>query len=243
MIKLFLPVRDVYVTQPFGVNYVNFYQALGLKAHNGIDFKAFNGFNLYASTSGVVTIAGVQADGGIEVEIWDATQGVKTIYYHLKDINGSDGQPLKVGQRVSAGEIIGHCDNTGKYTTGDHLHFGLKQVDSHGNTVNYDNGYRGAIDPSPYFCFTYNGRATKNSDWQKSNAYHRYLRTDRYILKEIQVRAVLTVYLRRVATNEEVNACVYGWWDREALKNDAMYLNWAYKTKIEIQSGKKPFQD
>ena len=44
----------------------------------------------------------------------------KTIYWHLiKEI------PVKVGQKVQAGDVVGYADNTG-FSTGDHLHFGLK---------------------------------------------------------------------------------------------------------------------
>jgi len=40
--------------------------------------------------------------------------------------------------------------NTG-FSTGNHLHLGLKRVDENGKTINKDNGYFGAIDPEPYF--------------------------------------------------------------------------------------------
>jgi len=63
-IKLELPVKDVYINQPFGVNYVGFYRKLGMDGHNGIDFKARTGCKLYAAHTGYVTFAGTDSGGG-----------------------------------------------------------------------------------------------------------------------------------------------------------------------------------
>lgn len=54
MIKLRLPIEQVKVNQPFGVNFVNFYQKLGMKGHNGIDFSAKDETPVYASHDGVI---------------------------------------------------------------------------------------------------------------------------------------------------------------------------------------------
>jgi len=134
-----------------------------------------------------------------------------------------------VGDEIKAGKLIGQADNTGAYTTGDHLHFGLKQT-FNGATINKDNGYNGAIDPAPYF----------PKDWDKSNAYKRYGR-NRAFLSEVKVMIALRSYLKRLPTYEEINACTYGAWHREALKDDAMAYNWKYLTKQEFKNGKKPF--
>jgi len=238
-IKLRLPLKNIEVNQPFGKNYLDFYQQWGLKGHNGTDLRAFNGFNCYSSTEGIVTVSGKQSDGGIEVEVWDKTQGVKTIYYHLKDT------VVNVGQSVHAGELIGHCDNTGKYTTGDHLHFGLKQVNSIGNTMNYDNGYNGAIDPSPYFCYAYNGQEISPKDCYKPNAYHRYYRgrpKGGLWIERYKVVPALIKKLGHLPSNEQINACTYGGWDWQAVDNIGMYQNWAYLKKDEFIDGEKAFQ-
>ena len=235
--QLRLPLSQIQVNQPFGANYLNFYQQWGMKGHNGIDFRAMDGFNCYAATSGTVTVAGTQSDGGIEIEIWDKVQWIKTIYYHLKDVC------VKVGDNVQAGQLIAHCDNTGKYTTGNHLHFGLKFVNFDGNTLNKENGYAGAVDPTPYFTMAFDGTPIKNSDCYKSNSYHRYFRKDgRNMAIEIKILAVLAKYFKRLPSPDEINAAVYGAWDRESIANPAMRDNWAFITKGELLSGKKPFQ-
>lgn len=227
-LKLKLPLKDIYVTQLFGLNYLDFYKKLGMVGHNGIDFRAKIGASLYACHSGIVVVAGIDGGGGKCVEIITDKEGdgYKTIYYHLSKII------IKVGDEVKAGRRIGHTGNTGKYTTGPHLHLGLKRT-INGVTQNKNNGYRGAIDPSPYL--------PKN--WDKSNAWHRYGRRRDWgsFQNEIKVMIALVRYLKRLPTHEEINACTYGGWDREAIQNPAMKYNWAFLKKSEFLAGKKPF--
>lgn len=230
MIKLRLPLEQIQVTQPFGVNFVDFYTNLGLKGHNGVDFYAISGTNCYASHNGEVTWAGKDGDGGISVTLTDKENRFKTIYYHLLKV------ACKVGDQVKAGDLIGYCDNTGKYTTGSHLHFGLKQLDENNfDTINYNNGFNGAINPAPYFNATYNGITISPKDWDKSRCYHRYYRTDvkRNLSNEMKAALYMARRLGRLPNNEEINACVWGGWDIEAVLNPAMYPIWSKLKKDE----------
>ncbi len=233
MIKLQLPLRDIFVTQPFGTSYLDFYTKLGMKGHNGIDFRAKDGCPVLATHTGLVTWAGQDGDGGISVTLLSskAGEGYKTIYYHLKSVN------VIAGEKVLAGSIIGFADNTGKYTTGDHLHFGLKET-LDGQAINTDNGYLGGIDPSPYF----------ENNWDKSNAYHRYGR-NRDWLAEYKMR-FKNAWLHRqlikrgmnpILSGEKINSLVYGAWDFDSIINPAMEYNFLYLTKKEFLDGKKPF--
>ena len=234
MIKLQLPLKDIYVTQLFGANYVNFYTKLGMKGHNGVDLRAKDGCPVLATHTGLVTWAGEDGDGGISVTLLSARagNGYKTIYYHLKSVN------VTVGEKVKAGFIIGFADNTGKYTTGNHLHFGIKKT-YNGRTINTGNGYFGGIDPSQYF--------PKN--WDKSNAYHRYGRKRSWIA-EYKMR-FKNAWLHRqlikrgmnpILSGERINALVYGSWDFESVINPAMEYNYLYLTKKEFEEGKQPFK-
>lgn len=238
MIKLRLPLKQIVVSQKFGLNYLDFYQKMGLNGHNGIDFVAKNGTDCYASHDGEVTYAGKDGDGGVSVTLTDKENHFKTIYYHLEKVT------CKVGDIVKAGDLIGYCDNTGKYTTGSHLHFGLKELeDDNFNTKNYNNGYKGAIDPAPYFYATHTGQEIGNKDWDRSRCYHRYYRgrpKGGYWIERYRVVPALIKYLKRLPTNEEINACTYGGWDREALKNDAMYIIWSQLKKDEFLAGERP---
>jgi len=164
------PLEEVYITQPFGANYVDFYQKLGLIGHNGSDLRAPSGTNLYACHDGVIFYCGTDSSGGIEVDIWNKEGQYKTIYYHLKDYI------VKQGQIVKAGELIGHCDNTGLYTTGNHLHLSMKMTNENGNTINWENGYKGAIDPMPYMKLDYKGNNLENMTFKKQKGQpHIYL--------------------------------------------------------------------
>lgn len=230
-IKLFPPLKDIFITQEFGANYLDFYKQWGLKGHNGIDFLAKDGCSFFFAHDGLVTFAETYDDGGglpmKHVEVWNDEMNIKTIYLHLKEYK------VKRGDRVKAGDRGGCCDNTGKYTTGSHLHFGFKKVNFVGETLDKDNGYLGALDPAP--CFP--------RDWDRSNAYKRYGRPRNWtsFLIEKKVARELSKYLGRTPTPDEINACVYGGWDREVFKNPALAYNWKYLKKSEFLEGKQPF--
>jgi hypothetical protein len=233
--ELRLPLEQIRVTQPWGMNYVNFYKKMGLKGHNGIDFSAKTGTDCHASHNGEVTWAGEDGGGGISVTLTDKVNHFKTIYYHLLDVT------CKKGDIKKAGDIIGHCDNTGKYTTGSHLHFGMKMLDKDNfNTINYNNGYKGAINPSRYFVMAYNGFKIGAKDYDKSRCYQRYYRTaKRNLANEMKVALYMAYRLKRLPNNEEINAAVWGGWDMEAIENPALYAVWSQLKKTEFQKGKR----
>jgi len=233
--KLELPLKDIYITQPWGVNFVGFYKRLGMKGHNGVDFRAKKGCDLFSSHVGIVTYAKYEPGGGNTIVIASTLEGLgyKTIYCHLSKIL------VKKGDIVTAGQKIGETGNTGKYTTGSHLHFGLKKIYD-GKTIDKDNGYKGAIDPSKYF----------KKNWDKSNAYHRYGRKGNY-LAELKVRfknpwlhrqLKKRGMLHKVYNNEFINALVYGGWDFESVINPAMYFIWGWSKKTDYIKGKINFK-
>lgn len=240
MINLRLPVKDVFVTQPFGRNYVDFYQKLGLKGHNGVDFRTRRGCPVYATHYGWVSYAGQDGTGGIGVYLIDKVNHFQTVYYHLLETK------VNIGEKVQAGQLIGLADNTGLYTTGDHLHFGLKELDENNfNTKNYDNGYKGSIDPAPYFHYAYDGTPIGNKDWDKSRSYHRYYRgrPKGGYQNELKVIPYMIRRLKRLPTNEEINAAVYGSWSIEDIMNEAMYENWSQLRRGEfMDKNERPFQ-
>jgi murein DD-endopeptidase MepM/ murein hydrolase activator NlpD len=222
------PLRHIYITQPFGASYVDFYSSLGLAGHNGIDFRCFIGTPVVATHDGKVYFAGEEAGYGIKVVIWDSENGFKTIYGHLSDLS------VKEGDKAKAGQLIGHSGNTGKYTTGPHLHFEIRKTNNTGATLDPGNSYGGAENPASYF---------SDKDWDKTPAAKRYgrQRTWQLFLSETKVMISLRTFLKRNPTFEEINACAYGFWDRDVLTNPALAYNWKYLTKIEYQSGIKPF--
>lgn len=156
-LQLVHPVKDVSVNQAFG-NVDPKYTSIGLKAHNGIDYHAPDGTPVLASHDGTVTYAGLDGSNGNLIviktdETFDYGNGqayFKTLYCHLK----TGTYKVTAGQKVKAGQVIALADNTG-FSTGSHLHFGLKPVQQGEQdwvwyNLEQDNGYNGAIDPTPY---------------------------------------------------------------------------------------------
>jgi len=236
--KLRLPLKQIIVSQPFGVSFVDFYTKMGLNGHNGIDFVAKTGTDCFACHGGRVSFAGVDGDGGISVTLINEQEHYKTIYYHLSEVL------CKAGDLITAGSLIGKTGNTGRYTTGPHLHLGLKVLDNNNfNSLNFNNGFRGAINPATYFYATYTGQIISSKDWDKSRCYHRYYRgrpEGGYWIEKYRVVPSLTLFLKRLPTNEEINACTYGGWDREMLLNPAMYIIWSQLKKDEYNNGELP---
>lgn len=168
-LELLYPINNPTISQKFGVGQSVYSDPKygGLQGHNGIDFVASHGSPVYASHDGLASFQ-IDSGGGHGVVIITDTpfdNGLggecyfKTIYWHLCDglkepLYASPFQGKTGFSPISTGELIGYADNTGA-STGDHLHFGLKQVEKGENwgvwyNLNQQNGYLGAIDPFPY---------------------------------------------------------------------------------------------
>lgn len=94
--------------------------------HNGVDLPCATGSRVNAMANGVVTAVGYEPGGGNYIRI-KYDNGYETFGCHLQ------GSTVKVGDRVQAGQQVAIADNTGKYTTGSHLHF---EVRVNGTRVN-----------------------------------------------------------------------------------------------------------
>lgn len=182
-LSLVIPTKIYYLSQGFGPEntargLLAKYQALGLKGHNGYDLFAKHGAPLYAAHDGTITFAGEDGPNGYlvviktneEFEYNGGSAYFKTLYAHMLP-----PIPVKAGDKVEAGDLIGYADNTG-FSNGDHLHWGLKPVgkgekDWEWYNIEQENGYNGAIDPTPYIAVKPNGNFYTASDihslWQK----------------------------------------------------------------------------
>lgn len=89
------------------------------KFHNGVDLPVPTGTRLNAMGNGVVTAVGFESGGGNYVRI-KYDNGYETFYCHLQK------STVKMGERVECGQQVAVSDNTGKYTTGAHLHMEVK---------------------------------------------------------------------------------------------------------------------
>lgn len=114
------PVDSSQVTQPFGNNPAYYGPLIGAPGlgHEGIDFRAPTGANIYACADGIVKAVITTEAYGINVRV-DHQNGLETIYAHLQQ------SLVSVGQRVFAGQKIALADNTGN-SSGSHLHLTVK---------------------------------------------------------------------------------------------------------------------
>lgn len=156
---LYYPVKPLITTQKFGETaYLAYYATNGIQfnGHNGMDMAAAHGTPVYAAHDGIAypEVDEKQGHGVVVIsnEKFDYKDGqayFKSIYWHF-----IDNIPVKFGQEVKAGDLLGYADSTG-LSTGDHLHFGLKPMSEktylEGFNIEANNGYYGAIDPGFYF--------------------------------------------------------------------------------------------
>ena len=99
--------------------------------HGAIDIGVPEGTNVYATSSGKVTVAGAVSGYGYAVYI-DHGNGIVSRYGHLK----AGGIKVSVGQQVTAGQVIALSGNTG-ISTGPHLHFEVRVNDVKVDPLNY----------------------------------------------------------------------------------------------------------
>lgn len=97
----------------------------GSRLHAGMDWAGRSGTPILSTADGVVVHAGWQSGYGRMVKIKHEF-GLETRYAHLSKIT------VKVGQRVSRGDLIGGMGNSGR-STGTHLHY---EVRVNGDPVN-----------------------------------------------------------------------------------------------------------
>jgi hypothetical protein len=89
------------------------------KFHEGMDFAAPEGTEIYSTGDGVVKRM-ISSHGGYgnHLEI-DHGFGYSTLYAHMEKFN------VKVGQKLKRGDVIGFVGNSGK-STGPHLHYEVR---------------------------------------------------------------------------------------------------------------------
>lgn len=106
--------------------------------HEGMDFTAPTGTDVYATGNGRIIEAGWQQGYGNRIVI-DHGFGYHTLYAHLHKI-------LKRSGTVHRGDVIGLVGSTGK-STGPHLHY---EVHYHGAPVDPRNYYFQDLSPEDY---------------------------------------------------------------------------------------------
>lgn len=97
--------------------------------HKGIDIGAATGNSILAAASGTVTISTYSYSAGNYIMIHHGG-GVYTVYMHCSELL------VSAGQEVTQGQVIAKVGSTG-YSTGPHLHFGIRVDGSYVNPAKY----------------------------------------------------------------------------------------------------------
>jgi murein DD-endopeptidase MepM/ murein hydrolase activator NlpD len=93
------------------------------QGHGGVDYVVPEGTKVYAVGGGTVVRADYSDTYG-NVVVIKHDNGTFSLYAHNSELN------VKVGQEVGEGENISLSGNTGKRTTGAHLHFEIIEGDN-----------------------------------------------------------------------------------------------------------------
>lgn len=126
----------LFITSPFGMRQDPMDKSKQ-QMHKGIDIRAKHDYVLATENGGKVVAANHNANTGggksvtVEYARADGSK-VQTTYMHLNSI------AVKVGDEVKAGQKLGVSGNTGTRTTGEHLHFGVKNISADGKTRDVD---------------------------------------------------------------------------------------------------------
>lgn len=121
------PVEGGEVTDTFGGRRNPF--GGGHEFHSGQDIGAPRGTPVYATASGVATLAGTQNGYG-QIVVIDHDNGLTTRYGHLSKIVAT------LGQEIKRGDLIGEVGSTGR-STGPHLHYEVRINDVAVNPGHY----------------------------------------------------------------------------------------------------------
>lgn len=157
-------------------NAVPFYEALGMDGHNGEDeatyFKSPCFFPVMAECTWKAK-EDFDFDGGIGLDVFSDTaiyigrlpkqtgsqaraewkKNKKHLYVKFRFWH-AQSNIVKTGQAVSTSDRIQLCDSTGA-SSGHHLHWSMKFVNSRGRTLDKNNGYYGAVDFSRWYVDTF----------------------------------------------------------------------------------------
>ena len=110
------------------------------KFHEGLDFAASTGTDVFATGDGKVVIAGREKGYGNCIDI-EHGYSYLTRYAHLSEVL------VKPGEEVKRGQLIGKVGSTGK-STGPHLHYEVRYKDRPQNPVNF---YFMDLTPEQYY--------------------------------------------------------------------------------------------
>lgn len=142
------------ITQRFGER-PEVYAQFGLKGHNGIDFTGPQKgvlvpvFSPFDATVYEVGDQGVKGYGKhVRLRTAPNSKGIRReiIFGHLSVVS------VELNQEVAIGDSLGIMGNTG-FSSGPHLHLGLRRIAPDGTVIDAGNGFAGYVDFEKYLLF------------------------------------------------------------------------------------------
>ncbi len=121
------PTRNIGVTSTFGKRIHPTTKQSSF--HNGIDLRAPEGTEIYATADGVVKQASFNKLSGNRVALAH-NLGFESRYAHLSEMK------VKVGDVVQKGDVIGLSGSTGR-SDGPHLHYEVRYLDKAHNPIDF----------------------------------------------------------------------------------------------------------
>lgn len=213
------------IIQPFGTNYIWFYRAIGILGHSGIDFRAQIGTPVKAVFDGQVTEVSYESGGGNKIEYcttgfnvsgYDGSYRLRCVVLHLSK------QLVGLNWQVKAGDTIALSGNSGRYTTGPHLHLAIKidkKTEDGWLVLDKDNGFGGFIDPETFF---------PNKVYILLPVDYRY-NQPQSVKAELYKKTItpwLRIKLKRRPSERELNGYAYGKYPFEIVQDPAQYNVW-----------------
>ena len=93
--------------------------------HNGVDLVAKIGTPIFAPEPGIIVAIKIEGKYGLFLAL-KHNENFTTVYSQLDKFGELEGNPLKTGDQISAGHILGYVGNSG-VSTGPHLHYEIRQ--------------------------------------------------------------------------------------------------------------------
>ena len=129
-----VPMKDATISKDYSGTELQYNETLKQwEIHKAIDFKAGEDLQVYSIANGIVSNVYTNYLEGTVIEITHSN-GIVSIYKSL-----SDEIAIKVGDKVSAGSVIGKVGETmaQESKTGAHLHFEMTKNGVKVNPNNY----------------------------------------------------------------------------------------------------------
>ena len=141
------------ITQVFGAR-PEVYKRFGTDGHSGIDFRCRVGTKVYAPFDGIVTVEKKEVGYGYNIRL--KSDRLECVLAHLSAFLVEDGKQVSMGDEIGLTGGAKGSEGAG-FSTGPHLHFGIRHISPDGKPMYPQNGFNGFEDLTAY-TITWHGK-------------------------------------------------------------------------------------